>query len=67
MTAWTRKSMYHLVGPDGWSICRVHIGKEAFYELWQVGKERFDMKCHHRATTADACKQRYEEITNGND
>lgn len=62
MTTWTRKSMFHLVGPEGWSIARVNVDGVASYELWET-RSWNDHHCHARCTTADECKQRYEEIS----
>lgn len=63
MTTWTRKSIYHLAGPEGWSICRVNYYGKAHYELWET-RGWNDYHCHARRDSADECKQRYEEIAN---
>ncbi|WP_129213481.1 hypothetical protein [Crenobacter cavernae] len=64
MTPWTRKSQYHLIGPDGWSVALVHVDGVKHYELWEC-RGWNDYHCHARCSSADEAKQRYEEITSG--
>ena len=66
MTIWTRKSIYHMAGPDGWSICRVNVCGVKSYELWET-RGWNDSTCHGRFDSVDEAKQLFEQLLEGTD